>query len=65
MGRTPIVLDPETLQRCLRIGGLEVSTKRAATLLPTVAGLLAACERVAALELSCEGGSAPSGASGN
>jgi hypothetical protein len=58
---TPIGLDPETLRRCLRTGGLEVSAERAAALLPTVAALLAACERVVALELSCEGGSGPPG----
>jgi hypothetical protein len=65
VSNTAIELDAETLRRCLRIGGLEVSAERAAALLPTVAALLAACERVAALELSCQGGSAPSGASGD
>ena len=65
MGRTPIELDAETLRRCLRIGGLEVSAARAEALLPTVEALLAACERVAALELCCGGGSGPPGASGD
>ena len=54
-------LDAATLQHCLRIRGLVVSTERAAALLPTVAALLAGCERIAALELSCAGGSTPLG----
>jgi len=63
MSDAAIELDAETLRRCLRLGGLAVSAERAGALLPAVAALLAACERVAALELSCEGGSGPTGES--
>jgi hypothetical protein len=63
MSDAAIELDAKTLRRCLRLGGLAVSAERAAALLPAVAALLAACERVAALELSCEGGSGPIGES--
>jgi hypothetical protein len=62
MSHATVELDAEMLRRCLRLGGLAVSVERASALLPAVAALLAACERVAALELSCEGGSGPIGA---
>ena len=65
MSRAAPELDPQTLRRCLRIGGLEISAERAEALLPAVAALLAACERVAAIELSCEGGIGPPGMSGD
>jgi len=61
MRHAAIELDAETLRRCLRLGGLELSAERAAALLPVVAALLGGCERVAALDLSCEGGSGPIG----
>jgi hypothetical protein len=54
-----IELDAETLRRCLRLGGLEVSGERAATLLPVVSALLAGCERLAALDLASRGGCGP------
>lgn len=63
MRRAPLELDVETLRCCLLIGGLDVSAERAPALVPTVAALLAACERVATLELSCDGGSGRPGAS--
>jgi hypothetical protein len=56
-----IDLDAETLRRCLRFGGLEVSVERAPSLLPVVAALLAGCDRLAALDLSCAGGCGPDG----
>jgi len=56
-----IDLDAETLRRCLRFGGLEVSVERARSLLPVVAALLAGCDRLAALDLSSDGGSGPDG----
>jgi hypothetical protein len=56
-----IELDAETLRRCLRLGGLEVSGERAATLLPVVSALLAGCERLAALDLASDGGCGPRG----
>ena len=65
MSRATPELDPQTLRGWLRIGGLEISAERAEVLLPAVAALLAACERVAALELSCDGGSGPPGVSGD
>lgn len=40
-------LDAETLRRCLRLGGLEVSTERALALVPAVSALLAGCGRLA------------------
>ena len=52
-------LDAEMLRRCLRFGGLEVSVERAAKLLPVVAALLAGCDRLTALDLSCAGGCGP------
>ena len=61
----PVVdLDAETLRRCLRFGGLEVSVERAAKLLPVVAALLAGCDRLAALDLSGAGGCGPDGEQG-
>lgn len=54
-----IDLDAETLRRCLRFGGLDVSVERAPSLLPVVAALLAGCDRLAALGLSCAGGCGP------
>jgi hypothetical protein len=58
----PVVdLDAETLRRCLRFGGLEVSVERASSLLPVVATLLAGCDRLAALDLSCAGSCGPDG----
>ena len=62
MTGTAIELDAETLRRCLRLGGLEVSGARAAALLAVVAALLAGCDRLAALDLSSEGGCGPNGA---
>ena len=59
-----IDLDAETLRRCLRFGGLEVSVERAAALLPVVAALLAGCDRLSALDLSCAGGCGPDGGPG-
>jgi len=56
-----IELDAETLRRCLRVGGLDVSVERAATLLPVVSALLAGCERLAALDLASDGGCGPRG----
>lgn len=56
-----IELDAETLRRCLRLGGLEVSAERAATLLPVAGALLAGCERLAALDLASQGGCGPEG----
>ena len=56
MTHSAIELDAETLRRCLRFGGLEVSDERAATLLPVVSALLAGCERLAALDLASDGG---------
>jgi hypothetical protein len=54
-----IDLDAETLRRCLRLGGLDLSVERAATLLPVVAALLAGCSRLATLDLATEGGCGP------
>ncbi len=54
-----IDLDAETLRRCLRLGGLDVSVERAAMLMPVVAALLAGCDRLAALDLPCAGGCGP------
>jgi hypothetical protein len=62
MSHATIELDAEMLRCCLRLGGLDLPVERAAALLPVVAALLKGCERVAALELSCEGGSGPLGA---
>ena len=62
MTSSAIELDAETLRRCLRLGGLEVSGERAVALLPVVVALLAGCERLAALDLSSEGGCGPDGA---
>jgi hypothetical protein len=56
-----IDLDAETLRRCLRFGGLDVTVERAAALLPMVAALLAGCDRLAALDPSCPGGCGPDG----
>jgi hypothetical protein len=53
-----IDLDAETLRRCLRFGGLEVSVERAPALLPVVAALLAGCDRLATLNLATPGGCA-------
>ena len=61
MTHSAIELDAETLRRCLRLGGLEVSDERAATLLPVVSALLAGCERLAALDLASAGGCGPRG----
>jgi hypothetical protein len=54
-------LDAETLRRCLRLGGLDVSIERAARLQPVVAALLAGCDRLAALDLASAGGCGPDG----
>jgi hypothetical protein len=62
MSRAPIELDAGTLRRWLKVGGLEVSAERAATLLPAVTALLTGCVRLAALGLSGNGGSGPAGA---
>ncbi len=59
MSLSAIDLDAETLRHCLRLGGLDVSVERAAVLLPVVAALLAGCDRLAALDLSCAGGCGP------
>ena len=61
MTHSAIELDAETLRRCLRLGGLDVSVERAATLLPVVSALLAGCERLAALDLASDGGCGPRG----
>jgi hypothetical protein len=60
-----IELDAETLRRCLRLGGLEVSAERAATLLPVVSALLAGCERLTTLDLANQGGCGPEGGRGD
>jgi hypothetical protein len=54
-----IDLDAETLRRCLRLGGLDLSVERAATLLPVVAALLVGCSRLATLDLATAGGCGP------
>ncbi len=59
MTGSAVELDAETLRRCLRLGGLEVTGERAAALLPVVAALLAGCERLVALDLASEGGCGP------
>jgi hypothetical protein len=61
MTHAAIDLDAETLRRCLRLGGLEVSGERAATLLPVAGALLAGCERLASLDLASDGGCGPRG----
>ena len=61
MAGSAVELDAETLRHCLRLGGLEVSSERAATLLPVVSALLAGCERLAALDLAGDGGCGPRG----
>ena len=61
MTHAALDLDAETLRRCLRLGGLEVSGERAATLLPVAGALLAGCERLAALDLASDGGCGPRG----
>ena len=60
-----IDLDAETLRRCLRLGGLEISAARAAPLLPVVSALLAGCDRLAVLDLARSGGCGPHGAPGD
>ena len=55
--QSTIDLDAETLWRCLKLGGLETSLERAAAVLPVVKGLLAGCDRLAALDLLTQGGS--------
>jgi hypothetical protein len=60
-----IDLDAETLRRCLRLGGLEISGARATLLLPAVSALLAGCDRLAALDLSTAGGCGPNGGWGD
>jgi len=59
-----VELDAETLRRCLRLGGLEVSGERAAALLPVVAALVAGCDRLAALEPASADGCGPDGGRG-
>ena len=58
-------LDAETVRRCLRLGGLDVSVERAAMLLPVVTALLAGCDRLAALDLASAGGCGPDGGRGD
>ena len=65
MSLSPIDLDAETLRRCLRLGGLDISMERATTLLPVVAALLVGCDRLAALDLASAGGSGPNGERGD
>ena len=59
MTLSAIDLDSETLRRLLRLGGLDVSAERAATLRPVVSALLAGCDRLAALHLASDGGCGP------
>ena len=65
MSSSAIDLDAETLRHCLRLGGLDLSVERAATLLPVVAALLVGCDRLAALDLATEGGCGPDGGRGD
>ena len=57
-------IDAASLQRWLAIGGLAISEARASQVLPVAAGLLAAGDRLAALELAASGGSGPEDKSG-
>ena len=52
-------IDAATLQSWLALGGLAIPVERAARVLPVAAALLAAGERLAALELAASGGSGP------
>jgi hypothetical protein len=52
-------IDAASLQRWLAVGGLSITADRAALVLPVAAGLLAAGDRLAALELAASGGSGP------
>ena len=52
-------IDAEALGRWLALGGLTLAPDRATRVLPLAAGLLAAGDRLAALDLAASGGSGP------
>ena len=52
-------IDAASLRRWLALGGLTISEERAGQVLPLAAGLLAAGDRLATLELAASGGSRP------
>lgn len=54
-----IELDHESLRSLLRVGGLDVSSERARSLLPLASALLAGCDRLATLDLASSGGCGP------
>jgi len=56
--------DAAMLPRLLALGGLAIRADRAARVLPLAAGLLAAADRLAALEFDASGGSGPEEGSG-
>ena len=55
----PSPIDAAMLQRLLALSGLAIPVDRAGRVLPLATGLLAAAERLAALELDASGGSGP------
>ena len=56
MSASPIKLDAETLRRCVRLGGLDITQERAEKLLPLMKALLAGCDRLETLDLAAKGG---------
>ena len=57
-------IDAALLQRLLAAGGLTLPADRVARALPLAAGLLAAGDRLAALDLAASGGSGPEAPAG-
>ena len=59
MAPTERRLDAEALRLYVGLAGLTLSPERAERVLPVATGLLAECDRLAALDLRASGGSGP------